>query len=286
MRSEQEMFALILSVAANDERVRAVAMNGSRTNPNAPRDAFQDYDIVYLVTEMDSFLRDPAWIRVFGEIMVMQLPDDSSIYPAEDSSRYAYLMQFLDGNRIDLTLLPVSRLDSYLQEDTLTVVLLDKDHCISPLPEPTDRIYHVKRPSARNFFDCCDEFWWVSPYVAKGLCRRELLYAADHLSIVREELIRMLSWYVGIQTDFSVSIGKNGKYLERYLPENWWNRLTATYRADSYAACWQSLFSVQQLFRETAQTVAASLGFSNYPQQYDDNVTAYLHRLLKEYPAE
>jgi aminoglycoside 6-adenylyltransferase len=55
------MLDLILDFAWQDERVRVVAMNGSRANPNAPRDAFQDYDIVFVVTEMDSFLASDAW---------------------------------------------------------------------------------------------------------------------------------------------------------------------------------------------------------------------------------
>jgi aminoglycoside 6-adenylyltransferase len=48
MRSEQEMLYLIVSTAANDDRIRAVIMTGSRANPNAPRDCFQDFDIVYI----------------------------------------------------------------------------------------------------------------------------------------------------------------------------------------------------------------------------------------------
>ena len=48
MRSEEEMMHLILQVAKDDERVRAVYLNGSRTNPNAPKDCFQDYDVVYV----------------------------------------------------------------------------------------------------------------------------------------------------------------------------------------------------------------------------------------------
>lgn len=32
MRTEQEMFDLILNIAKRDERIRAVYMNGSRTN--------------------------------------------------------------------------------------------------------------------------------------------------------------------------------------------------------------------------------------------------------------
>ena len=51
MRSEKEMIDLILDTARKDERIRAVYMNGSRTNPNAPKDLFQDYDIVYVVRE-------------------------------------------------------------------------------------------------------------------------------------------------------------------------------------------------------------------------------------------
>jgi hypothetical protein len=38
MRNEQEMLDLILNVAKADDRIRAVYMNGSRTNPNVKKD--------------------------------------------------------------------------------------------------------------------------------------------------------------------------------------------------------------------------------------------------------
>lgn len=61
MRSEREMLDDILAFAEKDERIRAVTLEGSRTNPNVPKDMFQDYDISFLVTEMDSFVQDPNW---------------------------------------------------------------------------------------------------------------------------------------------------------------------------------------------------------------------------------
>ena len=100
MRSEKEMFDLILDVARRDERIRAVILNGSRANPNAPRDIFQDYDIVYVVTELASFKQDPDWIDCFGERMILQLPDEMLDPPPGDEEGYAYLMQFADGSRI------------------------------------------------------------------------------------------------------------------------------------------------------------------------------------------
>ncbi len=62
MRTEKEMFDLVLGVANRDSRIRAVYMNGSRANPNVKKDIFQDYDIVYVVTETESIIRDEDWI--------------------------------------------------------------------------------------------------------------------------------------------------------------------------------------------------------------------------------
>lgn len=279
MRTQQEMMELVLSVAARDERVRAVAMNGSRTNANAPKDVFQDYDIVYLVTEIESFVSDPAWIDVFGERIVMQTPDDNALDPSsERRSRYAYLMLFVDGNRIDLTLIPASESAVYLEEDALTIVLLDKDGSLPALPPPTDAAYRVQRPSAEQFRGCCNEFWWVSPYVAKGAWRREMLYAIEHLGIVRDMLLKMLEWKVGYDTGFVVSVGKSYKYLEKYISADVWRRLLRTLPDETYEGVWTALFEMGTLFRETARDVAERGGF-DYDAEEDRRVTAYLRRV-------
>lgn len=126
MRNEQEMYALILGIAKSDERVRAVILSGYRANPNAVPDIFQDFDIVYMVTDVTSFKNDPDWHRQFGELIIMQRPDDMQDPPPNSDGSYAYLMQFADGNRIDLTLYPIEKLSQY-RADSLSILLLDKD---------------------------------------------------------------------------------------------------------------------------------------------------------------
>ena len=218
MRTEQEMFELILDVAKKDRRIRAVGLNGSRTNPNAPKDIFQDYDIVYLVTEMESFLEQPNWIDIFGDRIIIQTPEDMSLFPPELGNRFSYLMLFVDGNRIDLTLIPIEDQIKYIKEDKLTKILLDKDQALPTIQSSTDQDYWVKKPTYAHYLDCCNEFWWITTYIAKGLWREELLYALDHLNqYCRPMLYKMLEWQVGIETDYSVSIGKSEKYLDKYL---------------------------------------------------------------------
>jgi aminoglycoside 6-adenylyltransferase len=46
MRTKQAMLDPIVTTAERDDRIRAVIMNGSRANPHAPRDCFQNFDIV------------------------------------------------------------------------------------------------------------------------------------------------------------------------------------------------------------------------------------------------
>lgn len=275
MRSEQEMFDLIIGTARDDERIRAVILNGSRANPNAPRDRFQDFDIVYAVTDVAPFWHNLAWIARFGELMILQLPEEMQNPPPSRDGGFAYLMQFMDGNRIDLGIYPIDKARARTR-DSLSVLLLDKDGCIAPLPPPSERDYLPQPPTAKAFADCCNEFWWVCPYVAKGLWRGELPYARYMLDqVVREELMKMLTWTIGVQTDFSANPGKFGKYFQRYLTPAQWDLLLQTYADGTYDQTWRALAAMGRLFRTAALQVAAHFAF-DYPQGDDDRVSVYL----------
>lgn len=274
MRTEAEMLSLILSVAQEEVRIRAVIMNGSRANPHAPRDIFQDYDIVYVVTDVAPFANNLAWIARFGELMILQMPDAMGDGPPAEGS-FAYLMQFADGNRLDLTLFPRAALER-MERDSLSVLLLDKDGAIAPFDPPHEGDYLPTPPTAKQFADCCNEFWWVATYVAKGLWRDEILYAKFMQDqVVRAQLMKMLTWYIGVQTAFAHSSGKLGKHFRRDLPPALWALLEQTYASADRAESWESLFAMTTLFRRVALPVAAHFGFA-YPHGDDARVSAHL----------
>ena len=128
MRSEKEMTELILRTAREDERIRGVILEGSRVNPAAPKDIFQDYDVVYAVNETRSFREDAAWIDRFGARLYMQYPEDGVLYPHDRENCYGWLIQFRDGNRLDLHVCtPQSEEIRGLYADKMHRVLLDKD---------------------------------------------------------------------------------------------------------------------------------------------------------------
>jgi len=258
MRKEQEMFDLILGFAKADERVRAVLINGSRANPAARRDIFQDYDISYFVNETESFVRDLSWLDIFGERLIMQMP---WTFSTETEKYINFLMQFMDGTRIDLSL----ELDAGVKPDSdgLNIVLLDKDGIFENIAPPSDSVYHINEPTAQRFFEVCNEFFWVSCYAAKGLWRNEPTYALeirDHY--MREALDEMSGWYIGITRGFEHSIGKAGKNLGFLLPREIWREYLGTYSGAETADIWQSLFKMVELFKSFARVVAENFGFT------------------------
>jgi aminoglycoside 6-adenylyltransferase len=273
------MMDLILGFAKNDERVRLVFMEGSRLNKNAPRDRFQDYDIAFFVTNMASYRENDDWLDVFGRRIIMQKPQSMTLFPPEPGNQHNYLMLYEDGNRIDLALNPLDEFEALIRKaDSLTKVLLDKDGRCPPLPEPSDRDYHVKKPSAEFVDDCCNEFWWLSTYVAKGLCRNELLYALHHLELMQKQLLTMVSWKAG--ADRAVSVGKSFKYLEKFVSPALWERILQSYGVPSVEGCRRALQSACALFREVSAGLAAALGYKIPP--YGDKVEPYLNGLLRE----
>ncbi len=277
MRTEQEMLDLILTYAKNNDNIRAVVLNGSRANPNAPKDIFQDFDIACLVNDVKPYMRNKSIPPRFGEILILQEPEDMQEPPAENDGRYTYLMQFKDGNRIDLSFDPPELFKPVI-DDSLTVVLLDKDGILNNVPPSSDRDYLPKPPTAKQFGDCCNEFWWVSVYVAKGLWRNELTNAKHIQDVyVREQLMKMLVWYFGIKTNFQKAAGKSGKYIRGNVESEVWVELEKTYSDADFEHIWESLFAMGDLFRQLAKSVANHFGFQ-YHQQEDDNVSDYTQR--------
>ncbi len=274
MRSEHEMYSLILRVAEGDERIRGVVMNGSRANPDAPKDVFQDYDIIYLVREIATFSSD--WLNIFGERLMLQKPEEMR-YPS-GSGHQVYLMLFADGNRIDLTLLPMERLPGHRWESQ-SIMLLDKDHSLPAFPVPSDADYHIKPPSKLFYESCCNNFWWCSQNVAKGLRRGELPYAMYMLErVLRDELHDMLEWHIGVHNRFGVSAGHFGKYYRRFMSKRHYSLYAATFPGANPQQIWRALFAMCKLFRELAADVAAPFGYE-YPIGDDERMTAYLRRV-------
>lgn len=270
-RSQEQMLRLI-SQTAKSIQVEAVAMSGSRTNPKAPKDEFQDYDVVYVVDELDNLTSDLSWLDQFGTRIIEQ----HNVL----GNRHLYLMLFEDGNRIDLTLCPTEYIQEWVDSEAGFTVLEDKKGLFEPY-FPSPQRFWTSPASAIDFENACNEFWWVSAYVVKGICRKQLLYAIDHLyGICQQELLKVLAWQVASDRG-KVDIGKNYKYLFNYLPAEK-KEFSNLLDFSSLDKITQSLLATMQLFHQEAQILAQKMGF-DYDMEVAEKMIQYAEERLSNH---
>ena len=274
MRTEPEMLDLILQTAKT-LKVDAVAMSGSRTdtkttNQKVQTDEFQDYDVVYVVDDLDNLTSDLAWLDQFGARIIEQ----HNIL----GNRRLYLMLFEDGNRIDLTLCPKEYIKEWVESEADFTVLEDPKGLFSPY-SPNPQRYWTNPASQTDFEKACNEFWWVSAYVVKGICRKQVIYATDHLyEICQQELLKVLAWQVASDNG-TVDIGKNYKYLFQYLPAEKEKEFSALLDFSSVEKITQSLLSTMNLFHREAQILAQKMGFG-YDMEVAEKMIEYAEERL------
>ena len=271
MRTDPEMLNLILHTAKTLQ-VEAVAMSGSQTNPKAPKDEFQDYDVVYVVDDLDTLTSNLAWLDQFGTRIIEQ----HNIL----GNRLLYLMLFEDDNRIDLTLCPKEHIKEWVDSEADFTVLNDPQGLFVPYA-PTPKRYWTAPASATDFDKSCNEFWWVSAYVVKGICRKQIIYATDHLyGICQQELLKILAWQVASDKG-TVDIGKNYKYLFNYLPIEKEKEFSALLDFSSIEKITQSLLATIQLFHQEAQSLAQKMGFK-YGKEVAEKMIQYAEERLEK----
>ena len=275
MRTEKEMLDLILNIAKQDKNIKAVCMNGSRVNEKNKPDIHQDFDIVYIVENLEDIIADLEWINQFGNRIITQFPEAQDLYPSELEERYPILMLFDDYNRIDLILLSKNKLSEYLVEDKLIKILLDKDNLLPKNNSVSEASYWISKPYQKLFDECINEFYWVSTYVMKGIWRNELLYSIDHLNICRRMLLLMLAWDKGYKFDFQVNFGKSFKYLPNYLGSNKNSELTSTYPHLNTNEIKEALYKMTEMFDYAAVMVSKKCKL-NYDTENYAEVKKYI----------
>lgn len=272
MRTETEMMDLILQIAESLQ-VEAVALSGSRSDIHSLRDEFQDYDVVYIVENLEDLISDLSWLDQFG----IRLIEQHNVL----GHRRLYLMLFEDGNRIDLTLCPKEHIQEWVDSEANFEVIKD-DKGLFEAYQPNSKRYWTAPPTEEEFAASCNEFWWVSAYVVKAIRRNQLIYATDHLyGICQQELLKVLSWQVTSERG-SVDIGKNYKYLFQYLPAEQEKEFSALLDLSSFDKITQSLFATMGLFDREAQILAQKMGFT-YDMEVAEKMISYAKEKLSNH---
>ena len=277
---ERQVLEKLTEWARKQPSVRAMILTSSRARADGSADTLSDYDVVLAVTDLDRFAEKDEWISEYGRPLV-RWGDQSTLYGLMTLFRGVFYENYV---KVDYTIWPDSMLKRVSSEANLPEcldvgyrVILDKDNQTSRWKPPSYTAHIPKRPTEAEYRAVVEEFWWEATYVARSLWREDPVFAKYSLDyqIKLEIMRRMLEWRIELENNWLVRPGIHGRSLHRLLPADIWEQFSGTYVGSDVEENWAALFGTAELFRQVAKEVGATVGHS-YPQQLDDEVTAYL----------
>ena len=240
-----EILNKIINYAQKRIDITYIIQNGSRVNPSVIADKYADFDIIMGCQNPQKYIENHDWISEFGDLLILQLnevQEDTICWPI-------FLMQFKDGLRIDLQYYPGNGNTIY-HGDSLSTILLDKEHIFKNQFAPSEETYIVRKPEGMEYVKEVNNFWWCMINVGKGIARNELTYSRYmYESIVRENFLHIVSWYVSLTHEWNINCGKFGKFLPKYTDKEMWKRIEKTYYTDTQEEFWKSIFQACELVK-------------------------------------
>lgn len=277
-KSETEVLDKLKAWASLSNNIRALILTSSRVGPNTKPDKLSDYDIEVIVDDLEPFSND-EWLSYFGTTLVKwPLYPRNTGYTKNSISR---LVVFTSFPRVDFQINNKIFFDASVYDSGYKFIV-DKDNLQSTIPKPTNTEYIIKRPSAEDFYEAVDGFYWDLPYIAKSLKRGELAFARFMLlSAIRyDSFDRMLSWYVGSKNNWAANYGVHGRNLEKLTNKPFANKVNSLEAGNNSEDIWQNALNMEKLFRRMHEELANSLQYKKEVVN-TEQVILYCQKILE-----
>lgn len=281
MKAREDKLERIISWVENNSDIRAVLLTSSLVNPHAPVDDFSDLDIELVFENMQEYQANNQWIDLFGTPISM-IEEDVSYFDGKHAMK---MVLYADHVKVDFKLYQKSEFIKEVHEEALPEdwdvgykVLIDKDDLTKDIKRPTYQSIMIHQPSEKRFRQLINDFWWDTTYVAKCLKRDDLFYAKFMSEdVIRTDyLVPLIEWYIASTYNWKdITTNKHGRLFKKYLPEELWKQIEATFSGSNINDNWSALYSAADLVHELGTILSDRLSFE-YPQKLENDIRKYL----------
>lgn len=294
-----------------DLRAALVLGSRARTGTDTPADAYSDLDLLLLAEDPNRYLDDAGWVAQIGRPRVTFVEEtatgggrerrvlfdggldvDFSIFPV---AVFAGLSDALGQAAHARTTAPTPPADAsparqaieaaYALKDVARRgirILADKDGLLAHALPLLDRLPPADTspsPSAHDFSETTNDFWYHAVWTAKKLRRGELWVAKSCCdSYMKALLLRMLGWHARAVRGVG-DTWHGGRFVERWADPAALAALRDAYARYDAGEVRRALRATMDLFRRIAGETAAARGFP-YPADADEYATALVRDLL------
>jgi aminoglycoside 6-adenylyltransferase len=125
-----------------------------------------------------------------------------------------------------------------------------------------NQMFKLYKPSLKEFQDTINEFYWISLYVAKAINREEDLQAITfYQNYFLKMLTKMISFKIGHDNNYQVSLGKNYRFIKKYLDKKEYDELLDLFYIKNMSDIYNKLVIGFSFFENYVYKVSQDLGY-------------------------
>lgn len=265
----EEIIQRFCNWAMEYPEIHGAMVIGSRARTDHPADEWADLDLILLAEDAGRFTSDPSWLQNLGELLLTF----TELSPSGNLERRVLFKGGLDvdivpmqpGSLEDL----ISTVNQYPERRHELNNFLGRGVCIlfdhggqltrlvESVCSPLKANISAHLPTAEEFLNVVNDFWYHTLWTAKHLRRGELWWAKGgcdgHL---KNLLLTMLMWQAQVNGRDSWF---RGRFLEQWADPIAVHELKTAFGHYDSEDVWQALFSTMHIFEQASTETAALL---------------------------
>ena len=276
MENRQNVLKDIIDFAIKDENIRVLVLQGSLANPVDRIDQLSDLDPLFYVKDISKLVDNEMWLNQFGDIIISVYDNFIS---KDNIKSYIKMVIYEGGLKVDFGIAPIELIKD-ISDLRFYKVLIDKDGLITEEKVNTEENFYSNKPTSKEYQKLINDFFWDINYISKSLRREELYFAKFMFENVYKMIRKLLSWYLGLNQNWEVNIGLEGRYLKLLLSTDLWEKVLLTFAGSNVEDNFKAIYASCDLVRELGTYIASQLDFV-YPFELDITIIKYLKKIEK-----
>ncbi len=267
MNSYDTIMEKLVSFANESELIQAMVLFGSRAREKNAADKYSDYDIIFLVKDVDYFLNTDQWLNQIEKYYI-SFQEPTAAYGQE---RRVF---FSDAMDMDFLFYDAKKSEELAADHTIQsffsrgyIMLVDKIDFRGAIDrnkpsEPTEEIKTVF--TEKEFINLANTFWFHSIWSVKKILRGEIWAAKSCVDGYMKVLLRqMLEGYSKAVNSNNFDIWHDGRFFDNWVDEKIKKQLKTAYGTYDAEDILRALNNTMLIFSEVSCRAAAFLDYDN-----------------------
>jgi len=275
-----ELLEKIINWAEKKAGISVLILSGSLA-AKGKKDSLSDYDIAVYGNDFD-FIKQDDWIDDIDHYLICI----HESFEFLDRQIPARLIIFDEVLKVDFSFHPLQSLHTLISQKKLPDdydigyrILLDKEGIASKMQKPSYRGFVMHKPSAKDFQQNCNEFWFEIYHVAKYLSRNDLWTAKSRDWAAKEWLRKMIEWNHAAKLKWGFSLKNEGKNMKEWIDKKTWEDLHKSFGRFEKKDSWKAMEKTIKIYRRIAIKTANQLKYK-YNQKPDDAISEFIKNLV------